>query len=59
MDRVYTNHRSGERRIHVEIEEAEIADLLAEFTAPDSGAARRLVEILEVARRRFTVGGAS
>ena len=28
MDRIYTNQRNGERRIHVEITESEISDLL-------------------------------
>ncbi|GAA2192797.1 hypothetical protein [Streptomyces bangladeshensis] len=33
MERVYTNHRTGERRIHVEIEEAEVRALAAGDTA--------------------------
>lgn len=28
MDRIYTNHRHNERRIHIEIAENEVADLL-------------------------------
>ncbi|MFI0742840.1 hypothetical protein ACH4PU_32895 [Streptomyces sp. NPDC021100] len=53
MERVYTNHLPAQRRIHVEIDEAEIAELLDELRSPDSDAARRLVEILGAAHRRF------
>jgi hypothetical protein len=54
MDRIYTNRRSGEQRIHVEIEAAEIRDLLADLAPGEDGyphdATRRLVEILRGAR---------
>ncbi|MEU5425964.1 hypothetical protein AB0H73_10200 [Streptomyces olivoreticuli] len=53
MERIYTNHLPGQRRIHVEIDEAEIADLLDELRSPDSDAVRQLVEILGAAHRRF------
>ncbi|MFE4867668.1 hypothetical protein [Streptomyces sp. NPDC056682] len=53
MDRIYMNHRHGERRIHVEIEEQEVADLL---DSRDSEAARRLDEILRTAHRAFAGG---
>lgn len=56
MERMYTNHNTGQRRIHVEIDEAEIADLLDEFRAPASDSARKLVEILGAAHRRFQGG---
>lgn len=35
MDRIYTNHRHDERRIHIEIAEHEIADLLDDL-GPDT-----------------------
>lgn len=50
MDRVYMNRRGGERRIHVEIDEEEIAELLK---SPGSEAGRRLNEILGEAHRQF------
>ncbi|MFJ2399811.1 hypothetical protein ACIOUE_00805 [Streptomyces xanthochromogenes] len=53
MDRIYMNHRRGERRIHVEIEEQEIAELL---DSRDGAAARRLDEILRTAQRAFAGG---
>ncbi|MFE7273011.1 hypothetical protein [Streptomyces sp. NPDC057623] len=31
MDRIYTNHRHGERRIHIEIADNEIDDLLEDL----------------------------
>jgi hypothetical protein len=55
MDRVYLNRRRGERRIHVEIDEAEIGDLL---DRPDSESAHKLAEILGEARRDFGGGRA-
>ncbi|MFD3542308.1 hypothetical protein ACFWUQ_22860 [Streptomyces sp. NPDC058662] len=57
MERVYLNNRSGERRIHVEFDEAEIAELLAELGEPTSGSGRQLVEILDAAQQRFGHGG--
>ncbi|MFD0269591.1 NUDIX domain-containing protein [Streptomyces sp. NPDC127106] len=56
MERVYLNNRSGERRIHVEIDEAEIAELLAELGEPTTPALRQLAEILDAAHRRFGHG---
>lgn len=50
MDRVYTNRRRGEERIHIEIEAAEIHDLLADLAPGEHAyphdATRRLVAIL-------------
>lgn len=48
MDRIYTNHRHNERRIHIEIDENEIADLIDDLTpGPDAFEATfRLIEIL-------------
>jgi hypothetical protein len=57
MDRIYTNHRHGERRIHIEIDENEIADLLDDLDppAPDSFAAtKRLIELLRESDAVFT-----
>ncbi|MFE4496058.1 hypothetical protein ACFRKD_26755 [Streptomyces niveus] len=56
MERMYTNFRTGERRIHVEIEEAEIVELLAELGTPSSDSGRQLVEILGAANKRFGGG---
>ena len=55
MDRIYTNHRHGERRIHIEIDENEIADLLDDLTpGPDAfDATFRLIEILRESHARF------
>ena len=58
MDRIYTNHRHGERRIHIEIAENEIADLLDDLAdigqRPDAFAAtKQLVQILKAANDRF------
>lgn len=55
MDRIYTNHRHGERRIHVEIDENEIADLLDDL-APSGDAfdaTKRLHAILVRAHADF------
>lgn len=56
MERVYLNQRSGERRIHVEIDEPEIAELLAELGESTTPALRQLAEILDAAHRRFGYG---
>jgi hypothetical protein len=56
MERVYINHCVGERRIHIEVSEAEIAELVNEQGSP---AARRLAEILEGAHRVFRNGRSS
>ncbi|MCX5197195.1 hypothetical protein OOK31_25410 [Streptomyces sp. NBC_00249] len=56
MDRIYTNHRHGERRIHVEIAENEIADLLDDLS-PDTAwfaTTTRLRQILHDAHEAFT-----
>lgn len=57
MDRIYTNHRHNERRIHVEIADNEIADLLDDLLPLDHdafAATHRLVEILQDAHKAFT-----
>lgn len=56
MDRIYTNHRHGERRIHIEIDEHEIADLLDDFDAypPNAfDATKRFIDILRESHDRF------
>jgi acetyl-CoA carboxylase beta subunit len=56
MDRIYTNHRHGERRIHVEIDENEIADLLDDLDPADPDAfhaTKHLVELLKAANTAF------
>lgn len=56
MDRIYTNHRHGERRIHIEIDENEIADLLDDFDAypPDAfDATKRFIDILRESNAAF------
>ena len=58
MDRVYMNHRPNEQRIHIEIEAAEIRELLADLEpnteAFQHGVSHRLTEILRAANRTFT-----
>lgn len=56
MDRIYTNHRHGERRIHIEIAENEIADLLDDFDAypPNAfDATKRFIDLLRESDERF------
>ncbi|WP_331719712.1 hypothetical protein [Streptomyces virginiae] len=53
MERVYLNNRIGERRIHIEFDEAEIAELLTELGEPTSHSMRELIEILATAHHRF------
>ncbi|MET9656368.1 MULTISPECIES: hypothetical protein [unclassified Streptomyces] len=56
MDRIYTNHRHGERRIHIEIDENEIADLLDDIDAypPDAfDATKRFIDILRESHDTF------
>ncbi|WP_329203864.1 hypothetical protein [Streptomyces sp. NBC_01435] len=57
MERIYMNRRPAEQRIHVEIEAAEIRDLLADLAlgedAYQHGAARQLTEILRTADHAF------
>jgi hypothetical protein len=58
MDRIYTSHRHGERRIHIEIAENELADLLDDFQdiAVDDNAydaTKKLIEILRAAGAVF------
>jgi len=56
MDRIYTNHRHGERRIHIEIDENEIADLLDDLDPVDPeafDATKNLVAILKAAHTTF------
>lgn len=55
MDRIYTNHRHNERRIHIEIAENEIADLLDDL-APDTAwfaATTQLHQLLLDAHKAF------
>ncbi|KOT57086.1 MULTISPECIES: hypothetical protein [Streptomyces] len=58
MDRIYTNHRHGERRIHIEIDEHEVADLLNDLApGPDAfPATLHLIELLRESHDRFTTG---
>jgi hypothetical protein len=57
MDRIYTNHRTGERRIHIEIDEQEIADLVAESGGRPLGpATASLLAVLRQAHEVFTTG---
>ncbi|MFE7115003.1 hypothetical protein ACFU99_06205 [Streptomyces sp. NPDC057654] len=55
MDLIYTNHRHGERRIHIEIDEHEVADILDDVApGPEAFAATgRFIEILRESHRRF------
>ncbi|MEU9470467.1 hypothetical protein AB0D78_28385 [Streptomyces avermitilis] len=55
MDRIYTNHRYGERRIHIEVDENEIADLLDDFTPTGDAfdATKKLHALLVLAARDF------
>lgn len=55
MDRIYTNHRHGERRIHIEIDENEIADLLDDIEPCDESfeSTKQLVQILREANAAF------
>lgn len=57
MDRVYMNRRTGEERIHIEIDASEIADVLADLAQDEDrfshDATRRLVQILRAAGRTF------
>lgn len=53
MDRVYMNRIPGQRRIHIEIDEAEIPELLTELAAPASTQGQQLAELLAAAQRRF------
>jgi ADP-ribose pyrophosphatase len=58
MERVYMNRRLGEQRIHVEIDEDEIAGILRDFEASPklAAATRAFVEILQVADGAFSGG---
>ncbi|MET9550581.1 hypothetical protein ABZY36_35550 [Streptomyces sp. NPDC006627] len=53
MERIYINHRDGERRIHVEIDESEVHAL----AAGDDAATSRLRAICAEAGRRWPVAG--
>lgn len=55
MDRIYTNHIHGQRRIHIEIDEHEIADLLDDIEPhPESfDSTKQLVQILKTAHDAF------
>jgi hypothetical protein len=49
VERVYTNHRAGERRIHIEIDETEVRAL----AAGDGTATEQLREICTKAAERW------
>jgi hypothetical protein len=55
MDRIYTNHRHGERRIHIEIADHEIADLLDDIEPSDESfdSTKQLVQLLKAAHDAF------
>lgn len=55
MDRIYMNRRHNERRIHIEIDENEIADLLDDIEpcAESFDATKALVRILKAAHDAF------
>lgn len=56
MDRVYMNRIDGQRRIHVEITDSEVSDLLEDLQ-PDSehyDSTRAFLAILEAAEERFS-----
>lgn len=56
MERIYINRQDGQRRIHIEMDEAEVADLLDDLTPPESdsfAATHRLIGILEAAHADF------
>lgn len=55
MKRTFTNHIAGQRRIHIEITEDEIADLLdsLDSSADASEATKRLAELLRQSDGRF------
>jgi hypothetical protein len=55
-ERIYLNRRAGEERIHVELTEAEIADILDDFPKPGSDAfeaTKDLHRILRAASKVF------
>jgi hypothetical protein len=49
VERVYTNHRAGERRIHIEIDETEVRAL----ATGDDTATKQLREICTKAAQRW------
>lgn len=60
MDRIYTNHRHNERRIHIQIDENEIADLLEDFQdlAEDDNAydaTKQLIKVLHESNGAFAI----
>ena len=60
MDRIYTNRRPGELRIHLEIADNEIADLLDDLGTPDFDAfpaTREFIDMLRAAHSEFTGEG--
>lgn len=61
MHRAYANHRPGQHRIHIEIDETEIHGLLYDLnptTLDAYGYALQLIEILREARDDFQRGTA-
>ncbi|MGW8679597.1 hypothetical protein ACWGNN_00760 [Streptomyces sp. NPDC055817] len=55
MDRIYLNRAPGQRRVHIEIAENEVLDLLDDFTPADGAfdATKRLRVLLELAAKDF------
>lgn len=56
MDRIYTNRRPGEQRIHIEIASNEVSDLLDDLTDDPEhfDATRQMLEILRGAEEEFS-----
>ncbi|MEV5140346.1 hypothetical protein AB0K71_05945 [Streptomyces syringium] len=54
-ERIYMNRIAGQRRIHIEIEDHEVGDLLDDFTPADDAfdATKRLHQILRQAAADF------
>jgi hypothetical protein len=57
MERIYLNRRLGEHRIHVEIEAADIRDLLSDLAGDECryphDVTRQLIQILRAADHTF------
>lgn len=55
-ERIYMNHRPGERRIHIELSENDVADILDDFDEPPADAfeaTKQLHRLLVAAQERF------
>lgn len=56
-ERIYLSRREGDRRIHIEIADNEIADILDDFPEPGSdafAATKQLYRVLVEAQRMFS-----